>query len=93
MQTRTLKLAIIVAAFATAGAAAAAPDCTSEPKSKWMSEADMQKQIAKLGYKVKQFKVSGNCYEIYGWTKEGAKAEVYFNPVTGAIVKSEIEKL
>lgn len=93
MQMRTLNCAIVLAALATAGVAVAAPECTTEPKSKWMSEADMQKQIATLGYKVKQFKISGNCYEIYGWTKEGAKAEVYFNPVTGAIVKSEIEKL
>lgn len=50
----------------------------------------MKVQVAKLGYKVKTFKVSGNCYEIYGWTKDGKKAEVYFNPVTGAVVKSKI---
>lgn len=71
-------------------AAQAAPACTAAPQSKWMSQDAMKVQVAKLGYKVKTFKVSGNCYEIYGWTKDGKKAEVYFNPVTGAVVKSKI---
>jgi hypothetical protein len=91
VQSRSLKFAMVLAVLSTAGTAVAAPNCTSEPKSKWLPEAAMQEQIAKLGYKVKVFKVSGNCYEIYGWTREGAKVEVYFNPVTGEAVKSEIE--
>ena len=32
-------------------------------------------------------KIEDGCYEIYGIGKDGAKAEVYFNPVNGAIVK------
>ena len=44
-------------------------------------------------YKIKNFKVTaGNCYEIYGWDKAGKKVEIYFNPVTGAKVKENIEK-
>ena len=73
-------------------AALASPDCTKEPQSKWLSEAAMKERVAKLGYKVNVFKISGNCYEIYGWTKDGAKAEVYFNPVTGEVVKSYVDE-
>ncbi|WP_069308217.1 PepSY domain-containing protein [Methylobrevis pamukkalensis] len=88
-----MKLKLIAAALLALAptAALADADCTAEPKEKWMSEAAMKAKIDALGYKVKTFQVSGSCYEIYGWTKEGKRAEVYFNPVSGEIVKSEIE--
>ena len=63
----------------------ASPSCTKEPKSKWMPEASMKAKIEAMGYKVKTFEVTGNCYEIYGKDKE--RAEVYFNPVSGDIVQ------
>ncbi|HXF90007.1 MAG TPA: PepSY domain-containing protein [Xanthobacteraceae bacterium] len=64
------------------------PNCTSESKDKWISESDMKAKIASQGYKVRVFKVTkGNCYEIYGWDKTGKRIEIYFNPVTGSVVK------
>ena len=36
-------------------------------------------------------KTKGNCYEIYGYTQDGKKAEVYFHPVDGTVVKEEIK--
>lgn len=85
--------AIMLAVLALAPTAAiAGPTCTTEPQTKWISESAMKTKIGELGYKVKVFKVtSGSCYEIYGWTKDNKKAEVYFHPVTGEVVKSEIE--
>jgi hypothetical protein len=72
-----------------AGAAAAAPKCTDEPKAKWLTEDQMKTMIATLGYsKIKVFQTSGSCYEIYALNNAGKKAEVYFNPVTGAIVQN-----
>lgn len=71
--------------------AQAAPNCTAEPADKWMPESAMKAKVAALGYeRIKTFKVSGNCYEIYGYTKDGKKAEVYFNPVSGDVVKANI---
>jgi hypothetical protein len=67
------------------------PECTTEPQSNWLSEAQMQAKVQALGYKVKTFKVSGSCYEIYGWDKAGGKAEVYFDPVSGNVVLSKAE--
>ena len=73
-------------------AAFADPVCTTEGKDKWMSEDAMKAKVTEMGYqKIKTFKVSHSCYEIYGYTKDNKKAEVYFNPVTGAVVKSEID--
>ncbi len=91
----TVRLPRIVAAVALAtlvpAAAMAAPKCTTEPKDKWMTEEAMKAKVAELGYKdIRTFKVSGSCYEIYGKTQDGKKAEVYFNPVTGDVVKAEI---
>ncbi|MDL2408965.1 PepSY domain-containing protein [Rhizobium calliandrae] len=77
-------LAIITA---TPALALASPSCTGEPKSKWMSEDAMKARIDAMGYKVKTFQITGNCYEIYGKDKSGSRAEVYFNPVSGDIVQ------
>ncbi|WP_296040640.1 PepSY domain-containing protein [uncultured Agrobacterium sp.] len=83
-----LKLIATVAVIAATPALAfASPSCTAEPKSKWMSEDAMKAKIDTLGYKVKTFQVTGNCYEIYGKDKDGQRAEVYFNPVSGDIVQ------
>lgn len=71
----------------------AGADCPKAPKSEWMHVLDMQKKIVnEYGFAIKRFLTSGNCYEIYGWGKNAAgdefvKIEVYFNPVTGEIVK------
>lgn len=81
----------LIAAFAVIAAtpalAFASPSCTTEPKSKWMSEDAMKAKIDALGYKVKTFEITGNCYDIYGKDKDGKRAEVYFNPVSGEIAQ------
>jgi hypothetical protein len=59
---------------------------------KWQDQVAFQKSLKDKGFKIKEFKVTdGNCYEIYGWNKEGKKVEIYFNPVTAAVVKEEID--
>lgn len=74
-----------------AGAALASPACTKEPRTAWMSQDKMKTMIKDMGYqKIKTFKITGSCYEIYGYDKDNKKAEVYFNPVDGSIVKAEI---
>ncbi len=83
------KLVSVLGLIAMASGVHASTQCTQEPKSKWMSESAMQDKVKQAGYQIKTFKVSGSCYEIYGTDKDGKKAEVYFNPVDGAIVKSK----
>lgn len=81
---------IIAAVIATtalsfgASAAFAEPKC-DVPKEKWMKEADFKAKVEAQGYRIKTFKVTKNdCYEIYGFDKDGKKVEIYFNPETGA---------
>ena len=72
--------------------ALAEPSCTKESKDKWQKESDFQKKLTDEGYKIKKFKVTkGNCYEIYGWNKEGKKVEIYFDPTNSNKVKENIE--
>lgn len=78
-------------AVLSAAPAFASPDCTKEPKDKWMTEDAMKAKATELGYKADVFKVSGNCYEIYGHNKDGKQVEVYFNPVSGDVVEEELE--
>ena len=86
-----IKSSIAIITLAVSGNALAGADCTAEPQEKWMSHADMQRQILQMGYTIDRFKTDGNCYEIYGRNGAKEKVEVYFNPVNGKIVKEEIE--
>jgi hypothetical protein len=77
---------------AVSGTAFASARCEKHPKEEWMKATDARAKLEADGYKIKVFKVSGNCYEIYGWNKEGKKVEIYFDTKTLAPVKSNIEK-
>jgi hypothetical protein len=74
------------------GTAAAKADCKAYPKAEWMKEADAKAKIEAQGYAIDKFKVSGNCYEIYGRNKAGKKVEIYNDAKTLEPVKTEIQK-
>ncbi len=87
-----MKKLLMLALVLAASSAFAGPECTKEPKSKWQDQKKFQENLKEQGYKIKVFKVTkGDCYEIYGWNKEGKKVEIYFNPVDGKKVKEEID--
>ncbi len=82
---------LVTAAFflALSGVALAGPTCNA-PKDKWMKEADFKAGLVAQGYQIKTFKVSkGECYEIYGFDKTGKKVEIYFDPVSAAILETK----
>ncbi|MGO4332752.1 PepSY domain-containing protein [Cupriavidus sp. 2TAF22] len=86
------RIALLLLAGAFSTGAFASAKCVAHPKAEWMKEADAKAKIEAQGYTIKKFKVDGNCYEIYGTTKEGKKAEIYYDTKTLEVVKSEIEK-
>ena len=65
--------------------------CPVYPKEEWASEDTLKQTLKEEGYKIKKFKIDGNCYEIYGRNIEGKKVEIYFDMKTLAIVKAEVE--
>ena len=84
---RLLMLLLLLSPAAFAG-----PECTTADPSQWKDQEAFKQSLEAEGYKIKKFKVtSGNCYEIYGWNSEGKKVEIYFDPVTGEPVKTNIE--
>ncbi|HEY0838028.1 MAG TPA: PepSY domain-containing protein [Azospirillum sp.] len=92
MTMKTILSPLAVAGVLLAAAPAlAGPTCTDAAKETWLSESAMKQKIAEMGYKdIRAFKTTqGNCYEIYGFDKDGKRAEVYFHPVTGAIVEAK----
>jgi hypothetical protein len=75
--------------LAVSGVALAGPACNA-PKETWMPEASFKKGLEDQGYQIKTFKVSkGQCYEIYGFDKTGKKVEIYFDPVTAAVLETK----
>lgn len=83
---RNTLLALTLSFVSTASFAG--PNCTTEPRSAWMPADKVLAQATQEVPKLKLFKVTkGNCFEIYGWGKDGEKLEIYYHPVTGEIVK------
>lgn len=57
-----------------------------------MTPDQLKARIARLGYRdIKVSQVSGSCYEVYVHTRDGKRAEVYFNPVTGSVVQNNVD--
>ncbi|MBA4708088.1 PepSY domain-containing protein [Aquitalea sp. FJL05] len=88
---KKLLLTALFAAFA-APAVFAGAKCETHPKSEWIKQEDFKKQLEGQGYKIDKFKVSGQCYEIYGKNKDDKKVEIYFDTKTGKPVKSEVQQ-
>lgn len=65
--------------------AASASECTSAPQDQWKSEDAIKAAAKDMGYDVRRVKVEDGCYEVYGIDKNGNKAEIYFDPMTGAV--------
>lgn len=85
-----MKTITLIGCMLLAQATFAGPKCTEQKKETWQNEDEFQKKLVADGYKIKKFKVTdGQCYEIYGLNKDGKKVEIYFNPVSGEIVKQK----
>ena len=86
-----LKTLIALTALALAVPTNSARICTPPVGKKWLTLAEMRKAAAKQGYKGFQIGVEAGCYEGEG-TKNGKKLEVYFDPITGKVVKVQEDR-
>ncbi|HEY1453113.1 MAG TPA: PepSY domain-containing protein [Roseiarcus sp.] len=71
-----------VIAIGAAGPALAAGTCSTAPKSKWQPKSALESQLQAGGYKVRQIKTEGGCYEVYATDKDGKRANMAFNAET-----------
>ena len=74
--------ALTILAVAAAGPAFAEGKCSSAPKSKWQPKSALESQLQADGYKVRQIKVEGGCYEVYATDKDGKRANMAYNAET-----------
>lgn len=88
----TLEKTLLVLAFSALALSAFAADsesCTSEPKTKWLKDKEVQTRLEKQGYTVKRIKTEGSCYEAYVQGKDGKKVELMINPIDGTPMREE----
>lgn len=65
--------------------------CTTAPRSEWLTQDEMKLLAEHRGYRIKTFKLTkGDCYEVYGFDREGRIVEAYFNPATSRLVRQNI---
>ena len=65
--------------------------CTTAARTEWLPEDEMKLLAEHRGYRIKTFKLAkGNCYEVYGFDREGRIVEAYFDPVTSRLVRQNI---
>ena len=74
--------ALTVIAIAAAGPVLAEGKCATGPKSKWQPKSVLETQLQADGYKVRQIKVEGGCYEVYATDKDGKRANMAYNAET-----------
>lgn len=85
-----MRKALLICSLIASPLAVAGPQCTTAEKSQWQDQSAFQEKLKAQGYEISKFKVTdGNCYEIYGFDKDKRKVEIYHDPVTGKVVKTE----
>lgn len=85
--------AVAASFFSLASQAYASPpkefiQCTSAPKSTWVSEARIRQVFDESKYAKVFLKLSrGNCYEFYAIAKDNSIVEAYYDPVTSNLIR------
>jgi hypothetical protein len=80
---KLIKVMVVASALGlVSGSAALADgykDCTKLDKSAWKTVADAEAKAKAAGYEVRQTKIEGTCYEVYG-VKGGKLFELFYSP-------------
>ena len=84
-----LATAILTAFSASAFAESFGKPCTTEPESKWMTLAAIEKNVKEHGYEVVKAKMKASCAEIYARDTDGKRIEFFIDPATGNPVGTE----
>lgn len=64
-------------------------DCTEEPKESWKAKDEAEAAATAAGYTVSKSKIEGSCYEVYAKDKDGKRFELFYNPATLELVKTQ----
>jgi len=84
-----LVISSMVLVFSSPAFASEGDESCGATSGEWMSQDAVKAKVSEKGYEVRRLKREDGCYEAYAITKDGARVELYINPVTGMIVKSK----
>lgn len=62
--------------------------CSSAAQGQWKPIAEVEAAVASQGYEVVKSERKSGCYEFHA-RKDGGRFEIYADPVTGEIVRTE----
>ncbi|MFT3817282.1 MAG: PepSY domain-containing protein [Rubrivivax sp.] len=79
---RPLFAAALLGALAGPAFAHGDVQCPVEPKAEWRPQMELQRKLVDMGWRVRQVKTLGACYEVYGFDAKGQRVEAFFNPRT-----------
>lgn len=65
--------------------------CQPHPQSQWLKTDALTKILKEQGYIIDTWQVVENCYEMVGLTEEGLPTRLYFDTVSGDVMKSETQ--
>ena len=79
--------AAVLLALAAAGAQAQhAEKCEPIPKEEWKPQAELERKLTDMGWKISRVKITNGCYEVYGKNEKGGNVETFFHPKTFEVV-------
>ncbi|MGJ4890759.1 PepSY domain-containing protein [Bradyrhizobium sp. HKCCYLR20261] len=80
---KLIKIMVVAAVAGLASGSAALADgykdCTKLDKASWKTTAEAEAKAKAAGYEVRQTKIEGSCYEVYG-VKGGKLFELFYSP-------------
>ena len=76
------QISTVALAFAGAVQAQHAERCEPIPKDQWRPQAELERKLTDMGWKIRRVKIENGCYEVYGTDEKGGKVEVFFHPKT-----------
>jgi hypothetical protein len=85
--------ALTLATASAAGAALADSDDVrvDAPREQWLSVSQIAEKFASQGYDVRSVEAEKGSYEIKAISNDGRRFEIYAHPVTGEILKQEVD--
>lgn len=63
--------------------------CDSPSQDQWMTKEALTAMYVDKGFDVKNIKIEDGCFEVYAKDANGARVEIYVDPVTGEAVKTK----
>ena len=86
MKTTRLAAALLFALTAAAAQAQHAEKCEAIPKEEWKPQAELERKLTDMGWKISRVKITNGCYEVYGKNEKGGNVETFFHPKTFEVV-------